>query len=98
MFRSLLIATAATGLAAAAHAQDAGPYLEGGYQYFDIKPDGAESGVDTHGIARAPGIVSTISSALKPNWPPASTTVSLTSMSMKTSSISTTTMTAISAM
>lgn len=55
MFRSLLIATAAAGIATAAHAQEAGPYFEGGYQYLDIKPDGAESGVDTHGIAARAG-------------------------------------------
>ena len=56
MFRTLLIATAATGLAASAHAQDTGFYLEGGYQYFDIKPDGADSGVDTNGIAARAGV------------------------------------------
>ncbi len=55
MFRTILIATAATGLAASAHAQDSGLYLEGGYQYLDIKPDGAESGVDTSGIAARAG-------------------------------------------
>lgn len=56
MFRSLLIATAAAAtLAGAAHAQESGPYLEGGYQYFDIKPDGASSGVDTHGIGARAG-------------------------------------------
>lgn len=56
MFRTLLIATAATGLAASAHAQDTGFYLEGGYQYFDIKPDGSDSGVDTNGIAARAGV------------------------------------------
>jgi len=50
MFRTILIATAATGLAATAQAQESGVYLEGGYQYLDIKPDGADSGVDTNGI------------------------------------------------
>jgi len=55
MFKTLLIATAATGLAAAAHAQDTGFYTEGGYQYLDIKPDGADSGVDTNGIALRSG-------------------------------------------
>lgn len=56
MFKSMLIATAAVaGLASAAHAQESGPYLEGGYQYLDIKPDGAESGVDTNGIAARAG-------------------------------------------
>jgi opacity protein-like surface antigen len=56
MFRSILIASAAVaGLASAAHAQESGPYFEGGYQYLDIKPDGAESGVDTNGIAGRAG-------------------------------------------
>jgi outer membrane immunogenic protein len=55
MFRSILLATAAAGLATAAHAQDTGLYLEGGYQYLDVKPDGAESGVDTNGIAARAG-------------------------------------------
>lgn len=55
MFKYILIASAATGLAATANAQsydnDRGLYLDGGYQYLDIKPDGADSGVDTNGIA-----------------------------------------------
>ncbi len=55
MFRSILLASAAAGLVASAHAQDAGLYLEGGYQYLDVKPDGAESGVDTNGIAARAG-------------------------------------------
>lgn len=56
MFRSILIASAAVaGLASAAHAQETGPYFEGGYQYLDIKPDGADSGVDTNGIAARAG-------------------------------------------
>jgi outer membrane immunogenic protein len=55
MFRTILLAAAATGLAASAHAQDSGLYVEGGYQYLDIKPDGAESGVDTNGIAARAG-------------------------------------------
>jgi outer membrane immunogenic protein len=56
MFRSILVAAAATGLATTANAQDTGLYLEGGYQYFDIKPEGADSGVDTNGIAARAGI------------------------------------------
>jgi outer membrane immunogenic protein len=56
MFRTILIATAAIGLVATAHAQDTGLYLEGGYQYLDIQPDGAESGVDTNGIAARAGV------------------------------------------
>jgi outer membrane immunogenic protein len=56
MFRSILIATFALGFTAAAHAQDAGFYLEGGYQYLDIQPDGADSGVDTNGIAARAGV------------------------------------------
>lgn len=55
MFRSILLATAAAGLATTAHAQDSGLYLEGGYQYLDVKPDGADSGVDTNGIAARAG-------------------------------------------
>ncbi|WP_291202489.1 porin family protein [Hyphomonas sp.] len=55
MFRSILLATAAAGLATVAYAQDSGLYLEGGYQYLDVKPDGAESGVDTNGIAARAG-------------------------------------------
>lgn len=56
MFRSILIASAAVaGLTSAAHAQETGPYFEGGYQYLDIKPDGADSGVDTNGIAARAG-------------------------------------------
>lgn len=51
MFKYMLIATAATGLAGVANAQNSGLYLEGGYQYLDIKPDRADSGVDTNGIA-----------------------------------------------
>lgn len=55
MFRSILLATAAAGLAATAHAQESGLYLEGGYQYLDVKPDGADSGVDTNGVAARAG-------------------------------------------
>ena len=55
MLKTILIATAATGLAATAHAQESGLYLEGGYQYLDIQPDGADSGVDTNGIAARAG-------------------------------------------
>ena len=51
MFRTILIATALTGFATAAHAQDTGFYVEGGYQYLEIEPEAAESGVDTNGIA-----------------------------------------------
>ena len=35
---------------ASAQSSDTGVYLEGGYQYLDIKPDGAEQGVDTNGV------------------------------------------------
>lgn len=55
MFKTILIATAATGLAAAAHAQDSGFYVEGGYQYLEIEPQGADSGVDTNAIAARTG-------------------------------------------
>ena len=55
MFKYFLIASAATGLAVSAQAQsyesDTGFYLDGGYQYLEIEPDGAEQGVDTNGIA-----------------------------------------------
>jgi len=55
MFKYILIASAATGLAVSAQAQsyesDTGFYLDGGYQYLEIEPDGAEQGVDTNGIA-----------------------------------------------
>ena len=55
MLKYILIATAATGLTATANAQaydsDTGFYVDGGYQYLDIKPDGADQGVDTNGIA-----------------------------------------------
>ena len=55
MFKYFLIASTATGLAMGAQAQsydsDTGFYLDGGYQYLEIEPDGAEQGVDTNGIA-----------------------------------------------
>jgi opacity protein-like surface antigen len=50
MLKYMLAATVATGLAGAAAAQDNGFYVEGGYQYLDIEPDGADSGVDTDAI------------------------------------------------
>ncbi len=55
MFKAILIASAATGLATAAHAQDTGFYAEGGYQYLEIEPDGADSGVDTNAIMARTG-------------------------------------------
>jgi outer membrane immunogenic protein len=55
MIRSLLAAAAAAGLAATAQAQDYGLYIEGGYQYLDIEPDGAETSVDTDAIAARAG-------------------------------------------
>lgn len=47
--------TLALGLASTAHAQgynteDTGFYVQGGYSYYDIEPDGADSGVDTSAI------------------------------------------------
>ena len=49
MLKYILIASAATGMAATANAQsyesDTGFYLDGGYQYLEIEPDGAEQGV-----------------------------------------------------
>ena len=50
MFKYILAATVATGIASAAAAQENGVYLEGGYQYLEIEPDGADSGVDTNAI------------------------------------------------
>jgi outer membrane immunogenic protein len=55
MLKTIMLAAAVTGIAASAQAQESGLYLEGGYQYLDIKPDGAESGVDTNGIAARAG-------------------------------------------
>ena len=58
MIKALLAATAISGLAFGAQtaaAQDTGFYAEGGYQYLDIKPDGAEQGVDTNGITARTG-------------------------------------------
>ncbi|MFC6197297.1 porin family protein [Ponticaulis profundi] len=53
MLKTILAASAATGLAMTAPAfaqEDTGFYAEGGYQYLNIEPDGANSGVDTNGI------------------------------------------------
>ena len=61
MLKQFLIGTAAAGAltiaGASAQAQgyatgeeDTGLYLQGGYSYLDIQPDGAESGVDTNAI------------------------------------------------
>ena len=54
MFKFIIASSAAMGLAltgqASAQSSDTGVYLEGGYQYLDIKPDGAEQGVDTNGV------------------------------------------------
>jgi outer membrane immunogenic protein len=36
-------------------AEDTGFYLQGGYSYLDIQPDGAESGVDTNAITGRAG-------------------------------------------
>lgn len=36
-------------------AEDTGFYLQGGYTYLDIKPDGASDSVDTHGITARAG-------------------------------------------
>ncbi|MAK62746.1 MAG: cell envelope biogenesis protein OmpA [Ponticaulis sp.] len=59
MYKYLVAAAATSALALGAHAQtaseDTGFYAEGGYQYLDIKPDGAEQGVDTNGIAARTG-------------------------------------------
>lgn len=50
MLKYILAASVATGIAGAAAAQDTGLYVEGGYQYLEIEPDGADSGVDTNAI------------------------------------------------
>ena len=50
MLKYILAATVATGIAGAAAAQENGLYREGGYQYLEIEPDGADSGVDTNAI------------------------------------------------
>lgn len=60
MYKFAIMTAAATGfIASAASAQgyaqeDTGFYAQGGYQYLEIEPEGAESGVDSSGIfARA---------------------------------------------
>lgn len=60
MYKFAMMTAAATGLmATAATAQgyaeeETGFYAQGGYQYLEIEPEGAESGVDSSGIfARA---------------------------------------------
>ena len=66
MLKHLLIGASAAGAmtiaAGAAQAQgyaagseDTGFYLQGGYSYLDIQPDGAESGVDTNAITARAG-------------------------------------------
>ena len=50
MFKYILAASVATGLAGAAYAQDNGFYVEGGYQYLNSEPEGADDGVDTDAI------------------------------------------------
>lgn len=49
-------AAAAAGLVACAHARDTGFCLDGGYQYFGIRPDRAGSGAGTNGIAARAGV------------------------------------------
>ena len=63
MLKTMLIGTAAAGamIAAAgsasaqAYSEDQGFYLQGGYSYLDIQPDGADSGVDTDAITARAG-------------------------------------------
>lgn len=64
MLKQILIGATAAGAmtvaAGAANAQgyaeeDTGFYLQGGYSYLDIKPDGADSGVDTNAITARAG-------------------------------------------
>ncbi|MEO0712602.1 MAG: porin family protein [Pseudomonadota bacterium] len=52
-FRLSLLGACAASLAGTGAAQGAetpGFYLDGGYQYLNIEPEGADSGVDTNGI------------------------------------------------
>ena len=49
-----LIATGATANAQS-YSEDQGFYLQGGYSYLDIQPDGADSGVDTNAITARAG-------------------------------------------
>ena len=58
MYKFLLAAAATSALAFGAQAQsvdETGFYTEGGYQYMNIEPDGADQGVDTNGIAARAG-------------------------------------------
>ena len=59
MLKIMLAASAATALALSAQAQaqesKTGPYIEGGYQYLHIEPDGASSGVESDGIGARAG-------------------------------------------
>ena len=55
MLKYILAASVATGIAGVASAQDNGFYVEGGYQYLEIEPDGADQGVDTNAIAARAG-------------------------------------------
>jgi outer membrane immunogenic protein len=59
MFKKLLAACAASAAVLASNAMaqsygdgdDLGIYIEGGYSYLEIEPDGADSGVDTNALA-----------------------------------------------
>jgi opacity protein-like surface antigen len=63
MLKTTLIGAAAAGAiiasgataSAQAYSEDQGFYLEGGYSYLDIQPDGADSGVDTNAITARAG-------------------------------------------
>ena len=63
MLKTMLIGTAAAGAMIAAagsasaqsYSDEQGFYLQGGYSYLDIQPDGADSGVDTNAITARAG-------------------------------------------
>ncbi|RIJ27419.1 porin family protein [Henriciella algicola] len=63
MLKTMLIGTAAAGAmivaagsaSAQSYSDEQGFYLQGGYSYLDIQPDGADSGVDTNAITARAG-------------------------------------------
>lgn len=63
MLKTTLIGTAAAGAmivaagsaSAQSYSDEQGFYLQGGYSYLDIQPDGADSGVDTNAITARAG-------------------------------------------
>lgn len=63
MLKTMLIGSAAAGAmivaagsaSAQSYSDEQGFYLQGGYSYLDIQPDGADSGVDTNAITARAG-------------------------------------------